>query len=193
MMADDFKLNAQHCPSTVTSFGYQMSLSMLTWTVKLSYGYTSFRSFSWTTILMYKRQGQVDGATSYKQVSKQLAASKSNDENMAYFTVLDISYLPFTFGTVSMHVSLVLQNFCVLHGFLLKNLNCSSSGSKRPQKLSITPRLFMPVWVQLRCIHAEVIWLPITLSRCVSLTSRNSIWYIFRWTNTFTCVLKVQL
>ncbi len=47
----------------------------------------------------------VSQLVSYKEVSKWLAESLSNGENMDNFTALYILYLRFTFGTNSMHVS----------------------------------------------------------------------------------------
>ncbi len=107
--------------------------------------------------------------SSYKQVSKQQVESMLNVENMDNFTALYTANLPFTFGTNSMNASSqALQDFCFCTGFLLQIYSIHAPGQRLPLGLSIMHRLLRPVRVQLRRTHAGVIWLPITLSGCVS-------------------------
>ncbi len=67
---------------------------------------------------------------SYKQVSKQLAKSLSNGENMDKFTALFPSYLSFTFGKNSMHTSPMLIGFLFSYWLSSTNLWCWRPASK---------------------------------------------------------------
>ncbi len=100
--------------------------------------------------------------------------------------------------TLHIYAVLLVEIRCmlplVLTGFLffffrLSSTNLCCSGSKTP---SIMHRLFRSVQVQLRCIHAGVIGLPIALSGCVSSTLRNLNLYDFSRTDVVPCLLKVQ-
>ncbi len=100
---------------------------------------------------------------SYKHVSKRLYTS----------------YSRCTFGPNSVHTSPRAYRVLVFIKLSSTNLFCLISGSKTPQGLWIMHRLLRPVRVRLRCKHAGVIWLPITLSGCVSSILRNLTKYNF--------------
>ncbi len=116
----------------------------------------------------------------------------SNGENIDNLTALYASYLHFICGTNLMHASpraywILVSLLAFFYKFMLFEFQ-----SKMLQGLSIMRRFLRPVRVQLRCIHAGIIQLPIALSGCVSSTLRNSIQYHFSRTNMFTFILKVR-
>ncbi len=99
----------------------ESNVIMFTCTVKSSYGCSSIRPFNWTTVLVLVHKSQLTisslsvmvvsnlyswllldllsvSKTGCKQVSKQLAESKSNTENADNFKAPYTSYLLFTCG-----------------------------------------------------------------------------------------------